>query len=143
MDKLEEKECLKKINGPSSDIVEELKQAVCNKKENGVCCSSPEDQTSRFSKRKRRDAQIHEEIPDQEMKVKDLIRKVRPALQRLAKKALQKSMADFTQSMYLHLAQQTDLTNFVFSPLLLHASLSMLFLGATDGSNTSEAIRAK
>ena len=133
MDKLEEKECLKKINGPSSDIVEELKQAVCNKKENGVCCSSPEDHTSRFSKRKRRDAQIHEEIPDQEMKVKDLIREVSPAFQRFANKALQEGMADFTQSMYLHLAQQPDLTNFVFFPLNLHMSLSMLDLGTAFG----------
>ena len=89
MDKWEEKECLEQINEPSSDIVEELKQAVCNKKEEGVCCSSPEDQTSRFSKRKRRDAQIHEEIPDQKMKVKDLIRGVSPAHQRWANMALQ------------------------------------------------------
>ena len=83
-------------------------------------------------------AQIHEGIPDQEMKVKDLIRGVSPALQRFANKALKEGMADFTQSMYLHLAQQPDLTNFVFSPLSIHSSLSMLFLGTTHGSNTSD-----
>ena len=83
-------------------------------------------------------AQIPEEIPEQEMKVKDVIRNVRPAYQRFAANALKEGMADFTQSMYLHLAEQPDLTNFVFSPLSLHSSLSMLYLGTTHGSNTSE-----
>ena len=72
------------------------------------------------------------------MKVKDVIRQVSPAYQRFAANALKDGMADFTQSMYLHLAQQPDLDNFVFSPLSLHSSLSMLFLGTTHGSNTSE-----
>ena len=72
------------------------------------------------------------------MKVKDVIRQVSPAYQRFAANALKDGMADFTQSMYLHLAQKPDLTNFVFSPLSLHSSLSMLFLGTTHGSNTSE-----
>merc|ERR1712088_678815 len=83
-------------------------------------------------------AQLSEEIPEQEMKVKDVIRQVSPAYKRIAAKALKDGMADFTQSTYLHLAQQPDLTNFVFSPLSLHSSLSMLFLGTTHGSNTSE-----
>jgi len=82
--------------------------------------------------------EIHEEIPEQEMKVKDVIRQVSPAYQRFAAEALKDGMADFTQSTYLHLAQQPDLTNFVFSPLSLHSSLSMLFLGTTHGSNTSD-----
>merc|ERR1712212_103846 len=62
----------------------------------------------------------------------------RSAYQRFAANALKDGMADFTQSMYLHLAQQPDLTNFVFSPLSLHSSLSMLFLGTTHNSDTSE-----
>jgi len=83
-------------------------------------------------------AQNLEEIPEQEMKVKEVISQVGPAYQRFAARALKDGMADFTQSMYLHLAQQPDLTNFVFSPLSLHSSLSMLFLGTTHNSDTSE-----
>jgi len=74
----------------------------------------------------------------QDMKVKDVIGQISPAYQRFAANTLKDGMADFTQSMYLHLAQQPDLTNFVFSPLSLHSSLSMLYLGTTHGSNTSK-----
>jgi len=82
--------------------------------------------------------QLPEEIPMQDMKVKDVIGQISPAYQRFAANTLKDGMADFTQSMYLHLAQQPDLTNFVFSPLSLHSSLSMLYLGTTHGSNTSK-----
>merc|ERR1712226_1141588 len=83
-------------------------------------------------------AQILKEIPEKEMKVKEVLKQTPPAYRRFAANTLKEGMADFTQSMYLHLAQQPDLTNFVFSPLSLHSSLSMLFLGTTHGSNTSD-----
>ena len=57
-----------------------------------------------------------------------------------AKKSLNDGIANFTQSMYLHLSQQPDVSNFVFSPLMLHSSLSMLYLGTTHGSNTSDEL---
>ena len=52
--------------------------------------------------------EIHEEIPEQEMKVKDVIRQVSPAYQRFAAETLKDGMADFTQSTYLHLAQTAN-----------------------------------
>jgi len=83
-------------------------------------------------------AQILKEIPEKEMKVKEVLKQTPPAYRRFAANTLKDGMADFTQSMYLHLAQKPDLTNFVFSPLSLHSSLSMLYLGTTHGSNTSD-----
>ena len=78
--------------------------------------------------------------PDRDLKVEEVIEKVGPVLLSIAKKSLDDGMADFTQSMYLHLSQQPDVSNFVFSPLSIHSSLSMLYLGTTHGSNTSDEL---
>jgi len=132
--KFKELKCLEQRNEPFGDILEELKEAICNKNEKGICCSPQGDQNLKYYESA---AQIPEEIPEQEMTVKDVIRQVSPAFQRFAANILKDGMAEFTQSMYLHLAQQPHLTNFVFSPLSLHSSLSMLYLGTTHGSSTS------
>jgi len=121
--KFKELKCLEQRSEPFDDILEELKEAVCNKNEKGICCSPQEDQNFKCYERA---AQIPEEIPEQETTVKDVIGQVSPAYKIHAANILKDGMADFTQSMYLHLAQQFDLTNFVFSPLSLHSSLHAL-----------------
>ena len=85
-------------------------------------------------------AQSVEDLPGENLKVEEVIEKVGPVLLSIAKKSLDDGMADFTQSMYLHLSQQPDVSNFVFSPLSIHSSLSMLYLGTTHGSNTSDEL---
>merc|ERR1712012_808896 len=85
-------------------------------------------------------AQSVEDLPEKNLKVEEVIEKVGPVLLSIAKKSLDDGMADFTQSMYLHLSQQPDVSNFVFSPLSIHSSLSMLYLGTTHGSNTSDEL---
>ena len=85
-------------------------------------------------------AQSVEDLPEEDLKVEEVIGKVSPVLLEIAKKSLDDGMADFTQSMYLHLSQQPDVSNFVFSPLSIHSSLSMLYLGTTHGSNTSDEL---
>ena len=85
-------------------------------------------------------AQSVEDLPDENLKVEEVIEKVGPGLLKFAKKSLDDGMADFTQAMYLHLSQQPDVSNFVFSPLSIHSSLSMLYLGTTHGSNTSDEL---
>ena len=129
-----ELKCREERSEPFGDILEELKGAVCNKNEKRICCSPQEDQNFKCYESA---AQIPEEIPEEEITVKDVIGQVSPADNRIAANLLKDGMADFTQSMYLHLAQQPHLTNFVFSPLSLHSSLSMLYLGTTHGSNAA------
>merc|ERR1711953_56554 len=85
-------------------------------------------------------AQSVEDLPEENLKVEEVIEKVSPGLLKFAKKSLDDGMADFTQSMYLHLSQQPDVSNFVFSPLSIHSSLSMLYLGTPHGSNTSDEL---
>merc|ERR1712223_851811 len=85
-------------------------------------------------------AQSVEDLPEENLKVEEVIEKVSPVLLEIAKKSLDDGMADFTQAMYLHLSQQPDVSNFVFSPLSIHSSLSMLYLGTTHGSNTSDEL---
>merc|ERR1712038_1571776 len=85
-------------------------------------------------------AQSVEDLPEEDLKVEEVIEKVSPLLLEIAKKSLDDGMADFTQAMYLHLSQQPDVSNFVFSPLSIHSSLSMLYLGTTHGSNTSDEL---
>merc|ERR1712156_106387 len=85
-------------------------------------------------------AQSVEDLPDGNLKVKEILPDISPKLLEFAKKSLDDGMADFTQSMYLHLSQQPDVSNFVFSPLSIHSSLSMLYLGTTHGSNTSDEL---
>ena len=128
--KFKELKCLEQRSEPFGDILEELKGAVCNKNEKRICCSPQEDQNLKCYERAA-------QIPEEEMTVKDVIGQVSPADNRIAANLLKDGMEDFTQSMYLHLAQQPHLTNFVFSPLSLHSSLSMLYLGTTHGSDTS------
>jgi len=54
---------------------------------------------------------------------------------------LPRAVAKFTQSFYLHLIQNGDNPNFVFSPLSLHSALSLLFLGTTIDSKTWQEMR--
>ena len=51
-------------------------------------------------------------------------------------------MAQFTQSIYVHLAKTSDQENFVFSPLSLHSALSLLYLATTDNSPTQDQLGA-
>jgi len=53
---------------------------------------------------------------------------------------LQIAMAEFTQSIYLHMIEEEE-SNFVFSPLSLHSALSMLYLGTTLNSTTQEELQ--
>ena len=131
LQKLEEKKCLEQRSEPFGDIWEEVKQAVCNKKDKGVCCNPEEVKEPNFKCYR-----------NQDKTVKDVIRPVidiGPAFQRIAAEALKEGMANLAQSMYLHLLTY-NLTNFVFSPLSLHSILSMLYLGATRWSDTSEEL---
>merc|ERR1711971_1167272 len=50
------------------------------------------------------------------------------------------SMEKFTQSIYLHMAEKTPNSNFVFSPLSMHSALTMLYLGTTDNSTTQSEL---
>ena len=45
-------------------------------------------------------------------------------------------MERFTQSIYLHMAERSPNSNFVFSPLSMHSALTMLYLGTTTNSTT-------
>merc|ERR1711935_594056 len=54
---------------------------------------------------------------------------------------LPKSMAKFTQSIYLNLLKNNGSPNFVFSPLSIHSAMAMLFLGATTNSDTQLELR--
>ena len=49
---------------------------------------------------------------------------------------LQSAIADFSQSLYVQLAETSGDENFVFSPLSLHSALSLLYLGTKDNSST-------
>ena len=53
-----------------------------------------------------------------------------------AKKRFTQSMERFTQSIYLHMAERSPNSNFVFSPLSMHSALTMLYLGTTTNSTT-------
>ena len=56
----------------------------------------------------------------------------------VAAKALREGITDFTQSFYLHMAEQQG--NFVFSPLSMHSALATLYLGSKYWSDTSEEL---
>merc|ERR1712215_224140 len=56
--------------------------------------------------------------------------------------ALQDAIADFTQSIYVHLSQTSQSENFVFSPLSLHSALTLLYLGTKDNSTTQQQLGA-
>jgi len=56
--------------------------------------------------------------------------------------ALESAIAEFSQSMYVHLAATSGEENFVFSPLSLHSALSLLYLGTKDNSVTQRELGA-
>jgi len=56
--------------------------------------------------------------------------------------SLAAAVADFTQSIYAHLASSFKQDNFVFSPLSLHSALSLLYLATKDNSTTQEQLGA-
>ena len=53
---------------------------------------------------------------------------------------LETAIAIFSQSVYVHMTQNSKSDNFAFSPLCLHSCLSMLYLGTTDGSRTEREL---
>merc|ERR1712002_391609 len=55
---------------------------------------------------------------------------------------LQSAVADFSQSLYVQLAETSEDENFVFSPLSLHSALSLLYLGTKDNSSTQQQLGA-
>jgi len=55
---------------------------------------------------------------------------------------LQSAIADFSQSLYVQLAETSGDENFVFSPLSLHSALSLLYLGTKDNSSTQQQLGA-
>jgi len=46
------------------------------------------------------------------------------------------AIAQFGQRLYVHLARRSPRKNIVFSPLSLHSAMTMVYLGATPGSET-------
>jgi serpin B len=64
-----------------------------------------------------------------------------PDLDRQYHQALEAALADFSQSLYVELAQSSA-ENFVFSPLSLHSALSLLYLGTRDNSTTQQQLGA-
>ena len=54
---------------------------------------------------------------------------------------LQSAIADFSQSLYVQLAETSGDENFVFSPLSLHSALSLLYLGTKDNSSTQQQLK--
>merc|ERR1712013_304510 len=59
-----------------------------------------------------------------------------PSLDNNYHNTLQSAVADFSQSLYVQLAETSEDENFVFSPLSLHSALSLLFLGTRDNSSS-------
>merc|ERR1712013_929975 len=59
-----------------------------------------------------------------------------PSLDNNYHNTLQSALADFSQSLYVQLAETSEDENFVFSPLSLHSALSLLYLGTRDNSSS-------
>jgi len=53
---------------------------------------------------------------------------------------LTSTIAKFTQSIYLHMAEKNQNGNFVFSPLSMHSALTMLYLGTTTNSTSRQEL---
>ena len=62
-------------------------------------------------------------------------------LQTTYQDSLATAVAQFTQSVYVHLAKTSDQENFVFSPLSLHSALSMVYFGSELDSATYEELQ--
>eukprot|EP00092_Neocalanus_flemingeri_P041693 GFUD01045412.1.p1 GENE.GFUD01045412.1~~GFUD01045412.1.p1 ORF type:complete len:414 (-),score=134.99 GFUD01045412.1:136-1377(-) len=56
--------------------------------------------------------------------------------------SLSTAVAQFTQSIYQHLADTSQEENFVFSPLSLHSALTLLYLATRDNSTTRDQLGA-
>merc|ERR1712013_722848 len=65
-----------------------------------------------------------------------------PSLDNNYHNTLQSALADFSQSLYVQLAETSEDENFVFSPLSLHSALSLLYLGTRDNSSSQEQLGA-
>merc|ERR1711942_191844 len=65
-----------------------------------------------------------------------------PSLDNNYHNTLQSAIADFSQSLYVQLAETSEDENFVFSPLSLHSALSLLYLGTRDNSSSQQQLGA-
>eukprot|EP00091_Calanus_sinicus_P022937 TRINITY_DN7536_c1_g1_i1.p1 TRINITY_DN7536_c1_g1~~TRINITY_DN7536_c1_g1_i1.p1 ORF type:complete len:149 (-),score=31.33 TRINITY_DN7536_c1_g1_i1:44-490(-) len=63
-------------------------------------------------------------------------------LQTTYQDSLAAAVAQFTQSIYVHLAKTSEQENFVLFPLSLHSALSLLYLATTDDSPTQDQLGA-
>merc|ERR1711942_406671 len=63
-----------------------------------------------------------------------------PSLDNNYHNTLQSAIADFSQSLYVQLAETSEDENFVFSPLSLHSALSLLYLGTRDNSSSQQQL---
>merc|ERR1712013_243864 len=63
-----------------------------------------------------------------------------PSLDNNYHNTLQSALADFSQSLYVQLAETSEDENFVFSPLSLHSALSLLYLGTRDNSSSQQQL---
>merc|ERR1712151_555474 len=66
----------------------------------------------------------------------------KPSLEKQYHESLQSEIGDFSQSLYVQLAETSGEENFVFSPLSLHSALSLLYLGTKDNSYTQQQLGA-
>jgi len=66
----------------------------------------------------------------------------KPSLEKQYHEALESEIGDFSQSLYVQLAETSGEENFVFSPLSLHSALSLLYLGTKDNSSTQQQLGA-
>jgi len=57
-------------------------------------------------------------------------------------RTLESAIGDFSQSLYVQLAERSGDENFVFSPLSLHSALTLLYLGTRDNSPTQQQLGA-
>ena len=73
-------------------------------------------------------------------KIDDILPQISKQQLNTATNFLEDGLEDFTQAMYLYMVQHTDSPNFVFSPLSIHSSLAMLYLGTTKGSETEDEL---
>ena len=61
---------------------------------------------------------------------------------KISKDSFISTLAEFTQSIYVHLSTTSKSENFIFSPLSLHSALSLLYLAAKQDSDTQKELAA-